>query len=94
VRTADSCADTINGFDYPCQWYGVVATGFATGTTPLARLRPVDETEYCADFDCQRLSVGEDGRAALTHYFKIFRDSGVYVLDLDGVQTRARLYYR
>jgi hypothetical protein len=94
VRTPDSCADTINGFDYPCQWYGVVATGFATGATPLARLRPVDETEYCADFDCQRLTVGEDGRASLTHYFKIFRDSGVYVLDLDGVQTRARLYYR
>jgi serine/threonine protein kinase len=94
VRTADSCADTINGFDYPCQWYGVVATGFATGATPLARLRPVDETEYCADFDCQRLTVGKDGRASLTHYFKIFRDSGVYVLDLDGVQTRARLYYR
>jgi serine/threonine protein kinase len=94
VRTPDPCSDTINGFDYPCQWYGVVATGFADGATPLARLRPVDEQEYCVDFDCARLTVGDDGKLNEDRYFKIFTDSGVYVLDLDGVQTRARLYYR
>jgi hypothetical protein len=94
VRTPGSCSDTINGFTYPCQWYGVVATGFADGADPLARLRPVDEGTYCADFDCQRVPVGDDGRGRLTHYFRIFTDSGVYVLDLDGVTTRARLYYR
>jgi hypothetical protein len=94
VRTPGDCSDTINGFTYPCQWYGVVAAGFASGTSPLARLRPVDDEAFCADFDCERVPVGKDGRGRLTHYFRIFTDSGLYVLDLDGVTTRARLYYR
>jgi tRNA A-37 threonylcarbamoyl transferase component Bud32 len=94
VRTPGSCSDTINAYTYPCQWYGVVATGFADNATPLARLRPVDQDRYCADFDCQRVPIGDNGRGRLTHYFRIFTDSGVYVLDLDGVTTRARLYYR
>jgi hypothetical protein len=94
VRTPGACSDTINGFTYPCQWYGVVATGFADGANPLARLRPVDQDAYCADFDCQRVPIGDHGRGRLTHYFRIFTDSGLYVLDLDGVTTRARLYYR
>ena len=95
VRTPGACTSEANGYTYPCQWYGVRVSGFAPGTAPLARLRPAGDPAWCTAYDdCRSVTVGEDGRGTIEQYFRILTESGTWVLDVDGVQDRAHLFYR
>lgn len=95
VRTPGACTSEANGYTYPCQWYGVRVSGFASRTAPLARLRPADQDRWCVAYDeCRRVRVTADGRGRIDRYFRILTDSGTWVLDVDGVRSRTRLYYR
>lgn len=94
VRTPGPCTERINGFTYPCQWYGVVVAGFSSASTPLAQIKARSAADYCTDFDCQPVDVGPGGRGEIPRYFKILRDSGTYLLLVDGVRDRAELFYR
>ncbi|WP_435746783.1 hypothetical protein, partial [Nocardioides sp. SYSU DS0663] len=95
VRTPGECTTVSQGFTYPCQWYGVEVAGFASGSRPRAELRPAEASRFCVQFErCRPVPVNADGRGRIPQWFRVATDSGVWVLSVDGVTTRTRLYYR
>jgi hypothetical protein len=90
-NTADPCVNSVGG---PCTWYDVAVTGFAGPGSTLVRVRRPDGASFCGgpcDFD--RIRIGKDGRGYLPRDWKISRDEGMVILDVDGVTARFRLYH-
>ncbi|WP_121256905.1 serine/threonine-protein kinase [Nocardioides ferulae] len=93
-RTPGTCVPEA-GVAYPCQWYGVEVAGYASGAAPQVRIRPIGTEGWrCPDSGCQAVEVGDDGRGEIERYFRMYVDAGVWEVDVDGIRTSGRLYYR